>query len=307
MSRRILSLLPSATEIVASLSAVRELVGVSHACDFPEGLQDLPILTKSIVDPGLSQKEIDTVTSAALRRGESLYRLDEELLRELSPDVVITQALCDVCAISYSSVERAVHSLGSSTELISLEPDSIEGVLSDISRLGASLGREREAADLVRDARARLADLRSQVKGVIRPRVLGLEWFDPPYFGGHWVPEQIEAAGGTPVVGAAGARSERMSWKEIQELDPDVIFLMPCGYDASQAVELMAPVREQGEWKGLRAVTEGRVWAVDANALFSRPGPRIIEGAEQLGHLLHPNRVPRPAKAKPAIQLPRPA
>lgn len=303
MTKRIVSLLPSATEIVFALGAQDQLVGVSHACDYPNEVKSLPCLTKSILTPGLSAREIDQMTAAALRRGESLYELDEKLLRDLRPDVVITQALCDVCAISYSSVERAVGSLGPGVSLVSLEPDCIEAVLNDVVRVGVAIDREQSAHTLVEDAQRRLYLLRTRVDGAPRPRVLGLEWFDPPYFGGHWVPEQIEAAGGTPVIGAPGERSLRMSWQSITELDPDVILLMPCGYNAEESRQLLGDVSERSDWKALRAVQEGRVWSLDANAHFSRPGPRVIAGAELIGHILHPSLVPLSDSAQPYLHV----
>lgn len=294
MTQRIVSLLPSATEIVCALGLEEQLVGISHCCDFPHSVQQLPVLTRSIVDPSLPSLEIDRLTKEALHRGDSLYALNEELLRELQPDLVITQALCDVCAVSFSSVARAVGSLESSAQLISLEPGCIEDIFSDIRNVARASSRVLEGETLIADGRARLNRLEAQLAQASRPRVLSLEWFEPAYFGGHWVPEQIRFGGGESVLGKPKERSSGVAWQDVAELDPDVIVCMPCGYDTHASRRLLAAVEEQPYFAELRAARLGQVWCVDANGLFSRPSPRVVSGAELLGHIMHPNIVPLP-------------
>jgi iron complex transport system substrate-binding protein len=302
---RIVSLLPSATEIVCALGLGEQLVGVSHCCDFPEEVRGMPVLTESVVDPSLPSAEIDRLTKEALGRGESLYRLNEALLRELQPDVVITQALCDVCAISFPSVARAVGQLDRETQLISLEPGCIEDIFLDIERVGQAISRSAEAHQLISDSRQRLLLLQAQLHGVKPPRVLTLEWFEPAFYGGHWVPEQVSWGGGVSVVGEAYARSEGIGWDSIAALDPDVIVCMPCGYDTQQCRRLLGTIERSSYFCELRAVVEGRVWCVDANSFFSRPGPRVMIGAEVMGHVLHPERVSLPSESEAPLHFSR--
>lgn len=292
---RIVSLLPSATEMVADLGLVGRLLAVSHACDFPREVANIPVITKSIVPPGLSSEEIDTFVAEAVRDGRSLYTVDEEMLQAIAPDVVITQALCDVCAVNFETVARSLSRLQKQPELVSLNPGCIEDIFADLERVASALQREEVAARIVDEGRRRLQHLKEQTAGLSRPRVLTLEWYEPPFFGGHWVPEQVELGGGESVVGTAHCRSERISWEKIEELDPDVILLMPCGYNLQQTLELGRELREKPHWERLRAVREGRVVAVDANACFSRPSLRVVQGAEVVGHILHPEAVPRPS------------
>lgn len=292
---RIVSLLPSATEMVAELGLVGRLFAVSHACDFPPEVANLPVITKSIVPPDLTSEQIDAFVAKAVRDGRSLYTVDEELLQEIAPDVVITQALCDVCAVNYETVARSLGRLQKQPKLVSLNPGCIEEIFADLMRVASALKRQGAAARIVDEGRRRLGRLKDQTAGLSRPRVLTLEWYEPPFFGGHWVPEQVELAGGESVVGAAHCRSERISWEKIEQLDPDVILLMPCGYNLQQTLELGSELREKPHWERLRAVREGRVVAVDANACFSRPSLRVVQGAEVVGHILHPETVPAPS------------
>lgn len=293
---RIISLLPSATEMVADLGLLGRLLAVSHACDFPHEVEKIPVITKSIVPPGLSSGQIDAFVAEAVREGRSLYTVDEEMLQEIAPDVVITQELCDVCAVNHETVARSLGRLSKQPELVSLDPGCIEDIFADFERVAAALQREEVAARTVGEGRRRLERLREQTAGLSRPRVLTLEWYEPAFFGGHWVPEQVELGGGESVVGAAHCRSERISWEKIEELDPDVILLMPCGYNLRQTLELGSELHENPHWGRLRAVRERRVVAVDANACFSRPSLRVVQGAELVGHVLHPEAVSPPPR-----------
>lgn len=305
--RKIVSLLPSATETVADLGQLENLAAVSHACDFPREVSGLPVITKSIVPEGLSSAEIDAFVARAVRDGQSLYTVDEELLRQIAPDVVITQALCDVCAVNYETVARTLSKLEKKPQLVSLNPGCIEDIFSDLEQVGAALTLPGKAAEITADARRRLRRLEQQVAGLPRPKVLTLEWYEPAYFGGHWVPEQVQLGGGTSVVGVAHERSCRISWEEIQELDPDIILLMPCGYNLQQTLELGKELRGRPHWEELRAVREGSVMALDANACFSRPSLRVVLGAEVIGHVLHPDAVPAPSGGDYFAPFPRSA
>lgn len=304
---KIVSLLPSATEMVAELGQFENLQAVSHACDFPQGVADIPIITKSIVPEGLSSAEIDAFVARALRDGRSLYTIDEDLLRRIAPDVVITQELCDVCAVNHETVATAVGRLEKKPELVSLDPGCIEDIFSDFRRVGAALHVPDQAERIVTEGRKRLQLLEQRVAGLPRPRVLTLEWYEPAFYGGHWVPEQVLLGGGTSAVGAAHERSERISWEELGQLDPDTILLMPCGYHLEQALELSAELCGRPHWEALRAVQDGNVIALDANACFSRPSLRVILGAEIIGHVLHPHAVPAPFGRDLFARLPRTA
>lgn len=302
---KIVSLLPSATEMIADLGQLDHLAAVSHACDFPREVSSLPIITKSIVPEGLSSAEIDTFVARAVRDGRSLYTINEELLRQIAPDVVITQELCDVCAVNHEAVARTLCKLEKKPELVSLNPGCIEDIFSDLERVGAALQLPDRAASIVAEGRRRLQRLKQQVAGLPRPRVLTLEWFEPAYFGGHWVPEQVRLGGGTSVVGAAHDRSCRISWERIRQLDPDTILLMPCGYNLQQSLKLGEELHGRPHWEELRAVQEGNVIALDANSCFSRPSLRVVLGAEVVGHVLHPDSVPAPSTSDCFAPFPR--
>jgi iron complex transport system substrate-binding protein len=285
---RIVSLVPNGTEILFALGAGDEVVGVSHECDYPAAARRRPVLTGSALPQGLGAAEVDRAVSAQVGSGESLYTLDEEMIAELAPDLIVTQQLCPVCAVSTAQVDGAVAPLPRCPEVLSLDPGTLAGVLADIRRVGEAVGRRAAAAELVNALERRLATIRERVAGLPRPRVLALEWLDPPFAGGHWVPEMIAAAGGHDVAAAPGAHSARLAWEEVARLDPDVVIAMPCGYDAAGAAAQVAAVASRPEWRRLRAVGEGRVHPVDANGCFSRPGPRLIDGIEQLAEIFHP-------------------
>ena len=282
---RIASLLPSATEIVFAVGAGDELVAVSHECDYPAGARRLPALTGSAVDTrGLSQSEIDAAISGLLAAGGSTYTIDVPRLRELQPDLVITQALCDVCAVSEGQVHRVVHEEQLGARVLTLTPLDLEGVARSVEEVGEATGRPSEGARVAAELRERLA-----VPATLpspRPRVLALEWLDPPFTGGHWVPEQIARAGGEDVLGQPGQKSERVTWEAVAATAPDVALLLPCGLSLDEVVSEAEALADRPEWRSLPAVATGAVWALDANAWFSRPGPRLLDGIEALRAIL---------------------
>jgi iron complex transport system substrate-binding protein len=285
---RIVSLVPNGTEILFALGAGEEVVGVSHECDYPEEARRRPVLTGSALPAGLDAAAVDRAVSSQLGGGESLYTLAEERIAELAPDLIVTQQLCPVCAVSTAQVDGAVAPLPRCPEVLSLDPTKLGDVLADIRRVGERTGRRAAAAELVAALERRLAAVRRRVAGRRRPRVLALEWLDPPFAGGHWVPEMIDAAGGTDVAASPGGHSARLGWDDLARLDPDVIIAMPCGYDAAGAAAQVAAVAGRPEWRRLRAAREERVYPVDANGCFSRPGPRLVDGIERLAEIFHP-------------------
>ena len=267
------------------------MVGVSHECDYPPEARSRPILTGSALAPGLDPTAVDAAVTSQLHSGASLYTLDEERLSELAPDLLFTQELCPVCAVSTAQVAGALEPLARCPEVVSLDPARLEDVLADVLHVGARVGREAEAEALVDRLRARLERVEESVRGRPRPSVVALEWLDPPFLGGHWVPQMIAVAGGRDPFGVApGERSRRATWAEIAAADPDWIVAMPCGFDEPGAHSELARLAGRPEWESLRAVRAGRVAAVDANGCFSRPGPRLVDGVERLAGLLHPER-----------------
>jgi iron complex transport system substrate-binding protein len=284
---RIVSLVPNGTEILFALGVGDLVVGVSHECDFPEEARRRPVLTGSALRPGMSAAAVDAAVSAQVGSGESLYTLDEARIAELAPDVIVTQRLCPVCAVSTEQVDGAVAPLPRCPEVVSLDPRTVGDVFADIRRVGDLTGRAVEASALLAELASRLETVRLVVTGKPRPRVLALEWLDPPFAGGHWVPEMIDLAGGIDAVGTRGGHSERLTWERIAQADPDVIVVMPCGFDEEGAREQIAAVAERPEWRALGGARDGRVYPVDANGCFSRPGPRLVDGVERLTAVLH--------------------
>ena len=301
---RVVSLLPSATEMVHFAGAAESLVGVTHECDHPPGVESLPKLTSSRIDPTLSGAEIDAEVNRLVTDDESIYALDADLLESLEPDLVITQGLCDVCAVSTSLVEEAIAGLGSRPELLVLNPTSLEDVLDDSVRVGEALGRGGEVGGNVALLRDRLAEVEGAVAGLGRPSVGCIEWLDPPFSAGHWVPEMVRLAGGRELFAGPGERSVRLDWEDVFEAAPEVLVLMPCGFDAARAAEEAEPLPNLPGWSELPAVRDGRVWAVDANSFFSRPAPRLVEGVEILGRLFHPGAFAGRPQATAASLLP---
>jgi iron complex transport system substrate-binding protein len=288
-SPRICSLLPSATEIIFALGLQDNLVGVTHECDFPPEARDKPHVTRSLIDAGsLSGAEIDAAVRESLADGNTIYGLDDALLRRLEPDVILTQELCDVCAVGPDLVREAVQRLPSPSRVVSLEPHTLEEVLESIVTVGDQAGAGEAARDLVSRQRNRLDAVRAAVAGLPRRRVLTLEWLDPVFVGGHWVPEMVSMAGGLDVLGQAGRPSREVPWNAVVEADPDCVVAMPCGFDLDRTLEELRATSFPPEWERLRAVRSGDVYAVDGSAYFSRPGPRLIDGVEILASILHP-------------------
>ena len=301
---RVASLLPSATEMVHFAGAGDSLVGVTHECDFPPGVEGLPNLTSSrIRGHEMTSAEIDAAIGDLLTDDGSIYALDAALLGRLAPDLVVTQGLCDVCAVSTSLVREAVAGLEGEPEVLSLNPTSLDGVLDDAVRVGEAVGRAREVRLKVAVLRERLARVEGVVAGLPRPRVGSIEWLDPPFSAGHWVPEMVALAGGEEVFAAPGGRSARLDWETVFEADPDVLVLMPCGFDAERAVREAGVLPGLAGWSDLRAVREGRVWGVDANSFFSRPAPRLVEGVEILARILHPEAFAEAPELRDAARL----
>lgn len=299
-TQRIVSLLPSATEIVCALGLEDSLVGVTHECDFPPTVVGKPVLTASrISHQTMSSSEIDHAVRSQLDGHGSIYDLDERLLAELKPDLVITQELCEVCAVSYKTVLEAARLLEADARVVSLEPHTIQDIFANIRTVGELTGRTSEADALISELTVRLdslAVLLTQVEA--RPRTLVLEWLEPPFAPGHWVPEQVAFAGGDASFGAAGLQSRVASAEEIREYAPEVIVLAPCGYYKEDTLRALASARLPRGWHELPAVRDGKVWAVDATSYFSRPGPRVVEGAEILLRVIHSDVFGEPNEAE---------
>ncbi|HEY2653359.1 MAG TPA: cobalamin-binding protein [Solirubrobacteraceae bacterium] len=291
---RIVSLVPSATEMLFALGLGSDLIAVTHECDYPPAALELPRVTRDALPPGLTSAEIDAEVKQRTLAGESIYELDTELLADLRPDLIVTQALCSVCAVSYDDVRAIAEEIETRPQVISLDPQTVGEVLGDARTLAQATDRKDAAVELVRNASARIDRIRLATRGVKRrPRVAALEWLDPPFAAGHWTPQLIDYAGGEDVLGFAGEHSEERTWGEVRLATPDVVVVMPCGFDAQLAYREAEMQRER-----LAAVGAGEVVAVDAAAYFSRPGPRIVDGLELLAHILHPELVPEaPAEA----------
>lgn len=280
---RIVSLLPSATEMLFALGAGDDVVGVTFECDHPPEARDRRVVSTSALPEGLSSAEIDAAVSARLAGGEDLYHLDRGALADLDAQLVVTQDLCAVCAVDVSVVDDALAWLGCRADVVTLDPQGLNEVLASVRQLGVAVGRDAEATGLVTALTGRLARVREAVAGRRRRRTLVLEWTDPPFAPGHWVPEMVEVAGGHSVLGTTGEKSYRTTWEAVAGSAPEVVVCAPCGYDLAASVPLAEQVVAAG------VLPPGvPVWAVDANASFARPGPRLVDGVETLAALLHP-------------------
>lgn len=285
---RIVSLLPSATEIVCALGLGDALLGVSHECDWPPVVRTLPILTSAAIPSGLPSGETDRRVRERLARGEGLYALDAARMRSLQPTLIVTQALCDVCSIALPEVLRVARTMPTHPTVLSLEPGCIADIFRDIERVADAAGVPERAPSVVHDVCERLDAVREAVAGRERPGVALLEWLDPPFVAGHWGPEMIAIAGGTDLLGVVGDKSARVHWDELREAAPEVIVVAPCGYDIARARADLAEAPLPPWWGDLPAVRHGRVFVMDGNAHLSRPGPRVVDGTEILARLLHP-------------------
>ena len=291
---RIVSLLPSATEIVCALGLGDELVGVTHECDWPPEVVGKPVMTSSVFDHSSRRSaDIHRLVSDSVHGGSSLYALDEGALEDAKPDLILTQELCQVCAVSYRQVNEVARAIDAEITVVSLEPTSLEGIFNSISTVGAMTDAEDAAVDLVESLRSRLGVVETRVherrqEGHEPPRVVGVEWLDPPFAVGHWVPEQIRRAGGWDLLGQDGEASRQTDWAAIAEVDPETLVLMPCGLHLRETVEEWARTARPIGWKSIEAVRRGNVFAVDGSAYFSRPGPRVIDGIEMLAEIFDP-------------------
>jgi iron complex transport system substrate-binding protein len=288
---RVVSFLPAGTEIVHALGAGKDLVGRSHECDYPPAVAKLPVVSKPAIDMnGASPEAIDEAVATRMAAGDSMYLIDEQLLRRLEPDVILTQNLCRVCAPSGDELTRAVRKFPHQPEILFLTPRSIEEILDNIRAVGAAIDRSSRADDLIRDITDRIAGVRSRTRDVEPRRVVFLEWTEPLFCAGHWVPEMIRAAGGYDPVGRAQGDSVRMTWDDVVAAGPSTIIVSPCGFGLEQSAAMASTLPKRD---GVQ------VFAVDANAYYARPGPRVGEGIQLLGHLFHPSLVPWAGNTKP--------
>ncbi|MDQ6785549.1 MAG: cobalamin-binding protein [Acidobacteriota bacterium] len=287
---KIVSLLPSATEIVCALGLEENIVGITHECDFPASITDKPQLTKSrISHETMSSAEIDHAVRSQLDGHGSIYNLDEKLLRVINPDLIITQELCDVCAVSYKTVQKAAKMYVADAKVMSLEPNTIEDIFENIKTVGALTGTENKAEEVVAQLQNRLDKVRGKTKNIEnRPRVFMLEWLEPPFAPGHWTPEQVEIAGGECLLGKAGEKSLTTTFDEICESKPEILVLIPCGYYKEDILRQLPNTAFPEKLKEIPAFKSDEIWALDATAYFSRPAPRIVDGVEILAKIFHP-------------------
>lgn len=287
---KICSLLPGATEVVAALGAAEELVGISHECDYPPAVRNKPVLVRPVIDSDrCSSPDIDRQVHAAAAAGQNLYALDEALFARTAPDLVITQDLCHVCAITPDQLQRAIGALPKPPRLLTLNPTSLDDILTDAERIGDAIGRAADGRALAARLRSRLESIRdTAARAAHCPKVVCLEWLDPLYVGGHWVPEMVTRAGGQDMLGHAGARSRKVTWDQILAAEPDVLVLMPCSFSAERTLREIGLVTDRPGWERLPAVRSGRVFAVDSSSFFSRPSPRLVEGVAMLAAIFHP-------------------
>ncbi|MEA2275578.1 MAG: iron complex transport system substrate-binding protein [Solirubrobacteraceae bacterium] len=295
---RIVSLVPHATELLFALGLGDDVVAVTHECDFPEPARSLPTVTRDVLPAGLSAAEIDAAVRERTERGEAIYVLDEEQLRDLEPDLIVTQELCPVCAVSYDDVRQVAETISSRPRVIALDPHTLGESFADARTIAHATGVRDAAVDLVARQRARVDAVRLAVRRAERVPVAAIEWLDPVYVAGHWTPQLVELAGGIDVLGMPGERSERVTWEMVAAAAPRVVVCMPCGYDAERSAQ---EARDHAD--ELRAVGAERVVAVDAAAYFSRPGPRLVDGVELMAHVLHPDLVPAAPGQALAIEV----
>jgi iron complex transport system substrate-binding protein len=289
---RIVSFLPSATEMACALGLSDQLLGITHECDYPPEIGGKPVVVRGVLPiESMTEQEIDTAVSERLRDGLSLYQVEEALLRDIAPDLILTQDLCQVCAPSGNEVSTLLKVLPSAPRILWLTPKSIEEIFDNCRELGLATDRAKEAEALILAGRARLAAVAAATSMIpYRPRVFCMEWTSPVYCSGHWVPEMVRLAGGVDDLACEGAYSVRIPWQDVLQWAPEVLVVMPCGFDLQKTVARTAQMSAYPGWSDIPAVKSGRVYAVNANAYFARPGPRIVDGTELLAHLIHPDR-----------------
>lgn len=295
---RIVSLVPSATEMLFALGLGDDVTAVTHECDYPPEARQLPRVTRDVIGPGLSSAQIDAAVRELTEEGRAIYELDERALERLQPDLIVTQALCAVCAVSYDDVRTVADRLESEPRVLALDPTTLGEVLGDVRTLAQAADAKDAGVDLVQDAASRIDRVRLAMRDAPPVRVAALEWLDPVFTAGHWTPQLIEYAGGFDVLGLAGEHSEQRSWEEVAAAGPEVVVVMPCGFDAERAAEEAYEYADELAELGAR-----RVVAVDAAAYFSRPGPRLVDGLELMAHILHPDRLPAAPAAVVEIAL----
>jgi iron complex transport system substrate-binding protein len=302
---RICSLVPAATEVLFALGLGDRVVGVTHECDWPPEAAAKPVVTASLIQTGdLSSAEIDRLVAETAWDGGPLYAIDEERWAEVDADVIVMQELCDVCAVSTDQVEGVLEARPLDVEVLDYSPSTLAGIGETIGALGARLGAEAEAAGVADGMESRLERIASALAGVeTSPRVFVTEWLEPPYSAGHWVPDMVSAAGGTDVAGMSGEPSHRMRWPDVAALEPDVVVLAPCGFDLDRTLSEVVPLDLSAHLLGTPARQESRVFAVDANAMSPRAGPRVVDGVEVLAHLLHPEEYPDPGAPWSRVRL----
>jgi iron complex transport system substrate-binding protein len=303
---KIVSLLPSATEIVCALGLEENLVGITHECDFPPSVAGKPHLTASrISHETMSSKEIDHAVRSQLDGHGSIYDLNTELLAELEPDLIITQELCDVCAVSYKTVEKAARRYTAGAQVVSLEPNTIADIFDNIRLVGELTNTAERAEEVVRQLQNRLDKIQERITEVrTNPKSFMLEWLEPPFSPGHWVPEQVAAAGGIALLGEAGKKSVTTTYEAISESKPEILVMIPCGYYTADILRQLANTFFPAEWREMPAVKNGEVWALDATSYFSRPAPRVVDGAEILAKIFHPQIFGAPTERE-AVRVPR--
>ena len=289
--QQIVSFLPSATEMACALGLGNQLVGITHECDYPPEIRGKPIVVrKALPIEDMTQLEIDQAVSDRMREGRSLYEIDEVLLQHLAPDLILTQDLCQICAPSGNEVSQALDLLAKKPRILWLTPNSLDQIADNARQLGKATGHEREAEELIAVGKSRLEHLANKTRYLShRPRVFCMEWLDPVYGSGHWVPEMVRIAGGLDQLSREGCDSVRVSWNAVLEWNPEVLVITPCGYDLPRVIEESRRLPKYPGWSKLPAVSNGRVFAVDANSYFARPGPRVVDGTELLAHLIHPD------------------
>jgi iron complex transport system substrate-binding protein len=289
-TQRIVSFLPSATEMLCALGLQDQLVGITHECDYPSSVKGKPIVVRSAVPvETMTQMEIDHAVTERLQNGLSVYQVDEKLLQDIAPDLIVTQDLCQVCAPSGNEVTQALNLLPKRPQILWLTPKSLQQIDDNLREIGEATGHLRQAEDLIAAGNARIKRIAAKAEQLsLRPRVFCMEWIDPIYCSGHWVPEMVKIAGGVDELSRQGTDSVRIAWEDVLKWAPEVLVIMPCGCHLDKVVELVPQLFVRPGWLDLPAVRKGQVYAVDANSYFARPGPRVIDGAELLAHLIHP-------------------
>ena len=293
-AQQIVSFLPSATEMACALGLSDQLVGITHECDYPPEIAGKPVVVRNALPiETMSQPQVDAAVAQRMRDGLSLYEVDEKLLQELAPDLILTQNLCQVCAPSGNEVSQALSLLPKKPQILWLTPKSLEEIFANVRELGEATGRAKEAEELIAAGRARLERTAAVTRDLShRPRVFCMEWLDPVYCSGHWVPEMVKLAGGVDALAREGEDSVRIPWDDVVQWAPEVLIITPCGFNLEKVIEQTQQLQSYPGWSDLPAVRQGRVYAVDANSYFARPGPRVVDGTELLAHLIHPELFP---------------